>query len=349
MSKKISVFSPFADAGTGSIIETLCRVNETSLVVRPVGRADRSSFVQFGGNHLRVSQFSAGVVAGADTLITGGVVNPATLEAEFMKLSESGIPDLKHKIFINYPVKIVTPYHTALARLEILSKSGSDWMGDELALYEKLPSLEALDVLVGGKRLRSRVDEIFESAVKASESIPGADQHPEITGIFAADAEPVVDELMKLSDLATVLLGDDAFIGSYNSIIYDGGHRPADEVIAVIPTYQTNRRKTFKKPTELDGLDQDNDNRKSVTEESWIGRVVASPVDLGDKLAPMDATHLAVTKCDKLGQFSTWKYNLESKPCEVNSKNFIQTISEAEDLPVKIESHGKTYQHKVLK
>jgi hypothetical protein len=212
-----------------------------------------------------------------------------------------------------------------------------------------------MDVLMGGKNLRAKVDEVYEWATTRQEELKIAANAPmEVTAVFNQPVEDVVDEISQLPDMVRIISGYDSFLPWCNTVVYDG-QCEADEIICVIPTYLTERVKNRKSGV-LDEIDGDNDNRKSATEAKWCGNVVASPVLLGgDGLTPHDATHLAVTKCDKLRQFSTWKYHVgkisTAKPVstEISSDKFIGLISEIEDLPVKIESHGKTYQHKVIK
>ena len=354
MAKTISVFSPHNDSGRGSIIETLCRAESADLVVRLTGRSDSSSFVQFGGQHIRLTQVPAGIVTGAMNVIAGVVVNPTTLAMEVMKLGEVGINDVKSRLFVDGHTFINTPYHTAIARMEMLSGLPvADWMGDGLAVQP--PRFTALDVLMGGKNLKSKVDEIYEWATTRMEDLRIAANAPmDVTAVFNQPVEDVVDEISQLPEMARIISGYDSFLPWCSTVVYDGA-RKADEVICVIPTYLTERVKN-RKPSALDDLDGDNDNRKSATEAKWCGNVVAASVPLGgDGLTPIDATHLAITKCDKLRQFSTWKYHpakmSTAKPVatEVSSDKFIGLISEIEGLPIKIESHGKTYQHKVLK
>ena len=350
--KKISIFSPHSDAGCGSIIETVCRAENADLVIRLAGRSDSSSFVQFGGHHIRLTQVPVGIVTGAMSVIAGGVVNPSTLALEALKLNEIGINDLNNRLFIDGHTFITTSYHTAVARLEMLSGLPvNDWMGDGLAVQP--PRFTALDVLMGGKNLKSKVDEVYEWAFARLEELKSVNAPLDVTAVFSQPVEDVVDEISQLPNMVRIVSGYDSFLPWCDVAVYDG-HREADEIICVIPTYLTERVKN-RKPGVLDELDGDNDNRKSVTEAKWCGNVVASPVPLGGVQTHIPATHLAITKCDKLRQFSTWKYHpaktSTAKPVatEISSDKFINLISEIEDLPVKIESHGKTYQHKVIK
>ena len=350
--KKISVFSPHSDAGVGSIIETVCRAESADLVVRLDGKSSSSSFVQFAGHHIRLTQIPVGIVTGASSMIAGGIVNPATLAIEIMKLGEAGINDVKSRLFVDGQTFITTPYHTAIARMEMLSGLPvRDWMGDGLAV--QLPRFTALDVLMGGKNLKAKVDEIYEWATTRMEELRIAANAPmDVTAVFNQPVEDVADEISQLPDMVRIISGYDSFLPWCSTVVYDG-LRTADEIIGVIPVYLTERVKN-RKPSALDEIDGDNDNRKSATETKWCGNVVAAPVLLGGVDTPLLATHLAVTKCDKLRQFSTWKYrrpNNTTKPdvLEISSDKLIGLISENEGLPVKIESHGKTYQHKVLK
>ena len=349
--KKISVFSPFSDSGVGSIIETVCRAENADLVVRLSGRSDSSSFVQFGGHHIRLTQVPSGIVAGAVCVIGGGVVNPTTLIMEVSKLQELGINDLKSRIFVEGHTFVTTPYHTMVARLETLAGLPvNDWMGDNLA--SQLPRITALDVLIA-KGLKSKLEEVYEWAFERYEKL-SVNAPLELTAILQQPLENVLDEISKLPELVRVISGYDCLLPLCNTVVYDGP-RFADEIICVIPTYITERSK-YRKPSYLDDIDGDNDNRKSTAEANWRGNIVVSKTPLGGNgSTPPSATHLAITKCDKLKHFSTWNYRVTSKSTknpvatEVASDKFIATISEIEGLPVKIESHGKTYQHKVIK
>ena len=349
--KSISIFSNHNDAGVGSIIETVCRAESAGLVIR-AGRSDKSSFIQSGGRHVRLTQLSAGIVTGANMVISGGVVNPLTLAMEIDKLAALGLSDVPSRLFVEASTAVSTPYHTAIARLEILcGLPVKDWMGDSLALASNAPCIDALDVLIGGRKLRSKVDEIFEWGMNRSESLNSPSMPFDVMAPFARDVGEVVDEIQKLSSISKIITGYDRLLGGGCPVIHEG-HRLCDEVIRVIPVYTTERSR-FGKPTEIDALDTDNDNRNSLTEKQWLGDVRAGLVALGstNKLA---ASSLAITKCDKLKNSSDWSYidTRGDQPHPINkvdSSKFIGHMADLEKLPVKIESHGKTYQHKVLK
>jgi adenylosuccinate synthase len=102
----------FGDSGKGTIVDFLTRKYNSNLTVRFSGGPQCGHHVyDEAGNHHMFSQFGAGSLAGARTLLTKGMlINPLNLLKEEEKLSKL-VDEPFNKLYIDENCVIITPYH----------------------------------------------------------------------------------------------------------------------------------------------------------------------------------------------------------------------------------------------
>jgi adenylosuccinate synthase len=113
----------YGDEGKGSIVDSLVRENKCHLVVRFNGGFQAAHNVYTETAHHTFNQFGSGTFAGADTLITAGVViNPLCMQMEANALNMT-IDHPLSKIWVSEDCLVTTPFHRALNQIRELSRS----------------------------------------------------------------------------------------------------------------------------------------------------------------------------------------------------------------------------------
>lgn len=113
------------DEGKGTVTDALVRHHSAKLVVRYSGGAQCGhNVVTPEGVHHCFSQFGAGTLAGAHTLLDKHViVDPIKLVNEGLVLEEKGVTRPFDRLNVHEDCLIITPYHRALNQLKELVRS----------------------------------------------------------------------------------------------------------------------------------------------------------------------------------------------------------------------------------
>lgn len=117
----------FGDEGKGSIVDSLTRKYNASLVVRYNGGAQAAHHVvtDDGREHC-FSQWGSGTLAGAMTYLSRFMmIDPLNLVNEAAHLEEIGILDPWSMLMVHPDAPILTPYHRALNRLREISRGAN--------------------------------------------------------------------------------------------------------------------------------------------------------------------------------------------------------------------------------
>lgn len=123
----------FGDEGKGSIVDALCRQENTHTVVKFNGGAQAGHNVVLpDGRHHTFAQFGSGTFAGAKTYLSEYMlVNPLFLEPERKHLEELGV-GTDGLMAVHEDALVTTPFHVAANRLMELQRTkrhGSCGMG----------------------------------------------------------------------------------------------------------------------------------------------------------------------------------------------------------------------------
>jgi adenylosuccinate synthase len=112
----------FGDCGKGTVVDFLARRLRDARVVRFNGGPQAAhNVVTPDGRHHTFSQFGAGTLAGAATLLTGDVlIEPYALLREAGHLARLGIVDPMSRLRIHPAARVITPAHQAANRLREL-------------------------------------------------------------------------------------------------------------------------------------------------------------------------------------------------------------------------------------
>jgi adenylosuccinate synthase len=168
----------FGDEGKGSVVDHLVRRHRIRQVVRFNGGAQARHHVVAGSLVHGFSQFGAGTLAGAGTLLSRFMlVNPLSLCGEARALARAGVPDPFARLRISDRAPIISPPNILANRIQELHRSsdrhGSCGMGigltqgDVEALGDE--ALVAAD-LRDARRTRQKLEQL--RARRISETAP---------------------------------------------------------------------------------------------------------------------------------------------------------------------------------
>jgi adenylosuccinate synthase len=178
----------FGDSGKGTLTEALVRRYKVPLVVRYSGGPQCGhNVVLENGTHHVFSQFGAGTLAGARTLLTKHVlIDPVRLINEGDVLEKKGVSDPFGRVMIDTQCLVITPFHRAVNRLKELSRGaarhGSCGVGvGETAAYALKHPDTALRVedLLFHRKTREKLEQISKDCGEEIVQFCGGAMPPE--------------------------------------------------------------------------------------------------------------------------------------------------------------------------
>ncbi len=117
----------FGDEGKGTLVDALVQRTGAPLVVRYNGGAQAEhNVVMSDGRHHTFSQFGAGTLRGARTLLGPSVlIEPLALVSEAMHLRDLGVRDPFAMLSVDGDAPVITPYHRAANLVDERSRGAS--------------------------------------------------------------------------------------------------------------------------------------------------------------------------------------------------------------------------------
>lgn len=114
----------YGDEGKGTIVDYLCRQTDAKLVVRHNGGPQAAhNVVTDNGHHHTFSQFGAGTLTGARTLLSRFVaVDPLAMEAEAAHLSELDVMHPLSTMSVDARCLVITPLHRLMNLVREISR-----------------------------------------------------------------------------------------------------------------------------------------------------------------------------------------------------------------------------------
>lgn len=158
----------YGDEGKGTIVDALVRKTGARTVVRFNGGCQAAhNVVAPDGRHHTFSQWGAGTLAGARTILTKDfILSPLALENEARHLSLKGVPDPMSLVTVDERALLVTPYHAVVNQTRELVRGGGAHGSCGVGIGEAVAdAIEDKDVLRAGdllneSTLRAKLDRL---------------------------------------------------------------------------------------------------------------------------------------------------------------------------------------------